>query len=45
MEKLYTSFMDELGRQYGSTRKIPICASNKTKNFYKVMAIWCAAVC
>ena len=39
MEKIYSSFMDELRRQYGPTQKIPICASNKTKNFYKVMAI------
>ena len=39
MEELYSSFMDELERQYGSNRKIPICISNKTKDFYKVVSI------
>ena len=35
MEELYTSFVADLARRYQTRQKIPICVSNKTREFYR----------
>lgn len=39
MGQLYSSFLEELTNQYSSRGMIPICKSNKTKNFYKSISL------